>query len=196
MTRAFVALCLDEETRAVVAAEIERLRPLSRAVAWVPASNLHLTLKFLGEQPDPRLDEAAEALGEAAGDAAPFALTLSGLGAFPGVERPRILWVGVADGALAARELQGRVETALERRGFARDSRPWHAHLTIGRVFDAPRWRREAGPALRDAIGAGARRSFGRLAVSRLVLMRSDLTPNGARYSELRSIELVSNPRR
>ena len=194
MTRAFVALCLDEATRAAVGAEIERLRPLSQAVAWVPAQNLHLTLKFLGEEPDPRLAEAAEALAEAAGGMGVFALTLHGLGAFPGVERPRILWVGAAEGALAARELQARVETALERRGFARDARPWHPHLTIGRVFDDRRWRREAGPALREAIAAAARRGFGSLPVRRLVLMRSDLSPRGARYSELRAFDLVSDP--
>ena len=191
MTRAFVALGLDEETRAAVAAEIERLRPLSRAVAWVPAPNLHFTLKFLGEQPDARLGEAIDALVEAAGGLAPFALALFGLGAFPGMERPRILWVGAADGALAARDLQARVETALERRGFARDARPWHAHLTIGRVFDDRRWRREAGPALREAVAEAARRSFGRLAVTRVALMRSVLSPSGARYSELRSVELA-----
>jgi 2'-5' RNA ligase len=191
VTRAFVALVLDEETRAAVGAEIERLRPLSRAVAWVPAQNLHFTLKFLGEESDARLADATDALVEAASGVAPFALALHGLGAFPGMERPRILWVGAAEGALAARDLQARVETALERRGFARDGRPWHPHLTIGRVFDDRRWRREAGPALREAIAGAARRSFGSLAVTRLVLMRSDLSPRGARHSELRSVELA-----
>ena len=62
MTRAFVAVLLDEGTRAVVADEIERLRPLGKAVAWVPAGNLHFTLKFLGEQTDARLADAALAI--------------------------------------------------------------------------------------------------------------------------------------
>jgi len=68
MTRAFIAVCLDEPTRAAVAAEIERLRPLSRAVAWVPSPNLHLTLKFLGDQSDARLAEALLGLEEVAAD--------------------------------------------------------------------------------------------------------------------------------
>jgi RNA 2',3'-cyclic 3'-phosphodiesterase len=190
MTRAFVAIHLDEPTRAAVAAEIERLRPLCRAVAWVPSQNLHLTLKFLGEQPDGRLAEAVLALEEAAAERAPFTLTLHGLGAFPGMERPRILWVGVAEGALDARALQSKVETALERRGFTRESRRWHPHLTIGRVFDPRRWRRDAGAALRESIARAGTLHFGTLGVSRVALMRSDLLPSGARYSELHAVDL------
>src|SRR6266704_6979700 len=98
MPRAFVALCLDAGTREAVSAEIERLRPLSRVVAWVPAENLHLTLKFLGEQTDARLHEVIAALEEATAGRGPFSLTLHGVGAFPGMDRPRILWVGVAEG--------------------------------------------------------------------------------------------------
>jgi 2'-5' RNA ligase len=188
--RSFVALSIDEETRAAVEAEIERLRPLSRAVAWVPAANLHLTLKFLGDQPDERLAEVAGGIREAAAAVPPFALALHGVGAFPGMERPRILWVGVADGALAARALQERIDAALEQRGLPRDSRPWHPHLTIGRVFDERRWRREAGPPLREAIAQAARRSFGSVAIAAVALVRSDLSPRGARYTEIASVAL------
>jgi 2'-5' RNA ligase len=191
VTRAFVALLLDEAMRASVGAEIERLRPLSRAVAWVPAANLHLTLRFLGERSDEQLGEVEAALVEAAAATAPFALTLHGLGAFPGLERPRILWVGIADGALSARGVQARVEAALERRGMSRERQAWHPHLTIGRIFDERAWRREAGLPLRQALAAAARRSFGILAVSRIALMRSDLSPQGARYRELASAELT-----
>jgi RNA 2',3'-cyclic 3'-phosphodiesterase len=191
VTRAFVALLLDEAMRASVGAEIDRLRPLSRVVAWVPTANLHLTLRFLGERSDEQLGLVEAALVEAAAVTAPFALTLHGLGAFPGLERPRILWVGIADGALPAREVQARVETALERRGIARERQAWHPHLTIGRIFDERAWRREAGLPLRQALAAAARRSFGSLAVSRIALMRSDLSPQGARYRELASAELT-----
>jgi len=192
MTRAFVALCLDEPIRATVAAEIQRVRPLSRAVAWVPAQNLHLTLKFLGEQTDGRLAEAVLALEEAAAGRAAFAITLHGLGAFPGMERARVLWVGVAEGALEVRALQSQVEAVLERRGFTRESRPWHPHLTIGRVFDPRRWRRDTSPALRESIARAAAMGFGTLGVARVALMRSDLSPSGARYSELCSVSLAA----
>ena len=190
MIRAFVAVALDEATRGSVAAEIERFRPLSRAVAWVPAENLHLTLKFLGHQPDDRLAEAVLALGGAGAASAPFRVALHGVGAFPGMERPRILWVGVAEGALELRALQGRVDLALQRVGFAADDRPWHPHLTIGRVFDPRRWRRDTSPAMREAIARAASGGFGTLTVPRIALMRSDLSRSGARYSVLESVEL------
>ena len=185
MTRAFVALLLDDLVRASVDAEIERLRPWSQAVAWVPPANLHVTLKFLGEQSDARLSDATAALAEAASDASPFDLAFHGLGAFPGLERPRILWIGMAEGAVAARAVQASLDAALERRGFPRDDRPWHPHLTIGRVFDDRRWRREAGPGLLPAIMEASRRAFGTVTVSHVSLMRSDLSPRGARYREL-----------
>ena len=190
MTRAFVALGLDAPTREAVTAQIERLRPLSRAVAWVPPQNLHFTLKFLGEQTDAGLAHAVDALEEAAAGRTPFAIALHGLGGFPGMERPRILWVGVAEGALDVRALQSRVDTALQSRAFAGDSRPWHPHLTIGRVFDPRRWQRDSGPALREAVARAAAMGFGTFPVARIALMRSDLSPAGARYSELRAVEL------
>jgi 2'-5' RNA ligase len=190
VTRAFVAIQLTDAARGSVAAEIERLRPLSRAVAWVPAPNLHLTLHFLGEQPDQRLEEAEAALAEAATGVTPFELTLHGLGAFPGLERPRILWVGVAAGAMEARGLQSRVGTTLAARGFPPDDRPWHPHLTIGRVFDERRWRRETSPALGEQIRRLGSTAFGAVPVTRIALMRSELHPSGARYSELRSFAL------
>jgi 2'-5' RNA ligase len=194
MPRAFIAVCLDEATRTAVSAEIERLRPLSRAVAWVPPQNLHLTLKFLGDQSDGRLAEAVLGIEEVATACAPFAVTLHGLGAFPGMERPRILWVGVAEGALAIRALQSGVEGALERRQFTPESRPWHPHLTIGRVFDPRRWRHDTSPALMQSIARAASMRFGTVDVSRVVLMRSDLSRSGARYSELHSVNLVGAP--
>src|SRR5215470_1454932 len=169
MTRAFVAVLLDEGTRAAVADEIERLRPLGKAVAWVPAGNLHFTLKFLGEQTDARLADAALAIDEAAAGIQRFRLALHGVGGFPGMERPRILWVGVAEGALSLRTLQARVETSLGQRAFSPDARPWHPHLTIGRVFDPRRWRRDASPTLHASIARIAMMSFGTLEVSRIV---------------------------
>jgi 2'-5' RNA ligase len=184
VTRAFVAVLIDEAVRASVDAEIERLRPCSRAVAWVPAANLHVTMKFLGEQTDARLADATAALADAAAAARPFALAFHGLGAFPGLERPRILWIGMSGGAVEARAVQACLEAALAGRGFPRDDRPWHPHLTIGRVFDERRWRREA-PALRPAIADASRRAFGAVAVTHVSLMRSDLSPRGARYREL-----------
>ncbi|MCI0547433.1 MAG: RNA 2',3'-cyclic phosphodiesterase [Candidatus Rokubacteria bacterium] len=188
--RLFVAILLSAETRALARAEIERLRPLSRAVAWVPPDNLHITLKFLGEQPPGRLEEIGAGLREAAGGSRAFDLALRGLGAFPGLERPKILWIGAAQGALEARGLQAGLDAALAERGFAPESRPWHPHLTIGRVFDERRWQREAGPELRQAVAEAGRRDYGVAPVAALSLVESELRPSGARYAEVLSCRL------
>ena len=191
--RSFVALLLDEAAREAVAAEIERLRPLSRAVAWVPPPNLHLTLRFLGDQTPDRLREVERGLEETAASWSPFSMTLVGLGAFPDLDRPRVLWVGVSQGAAAARALQLAIEVALDTRGFGREARPWHPHLTIGRVFDDRRRRREAGPALGEAVVEAQARPFGPLPVRAVSLMGSVLSPRGARYRELASLSLGSS---
>jgi 2'-5' RNA ligase len=188
--RSFVAVVLDDGLRSAIAATVERLRPLGSAVAWVPPRNLHVTLQFLGDQSEERLAEAEAALADAAAGSAPVDVTFHGIGAFPGLERPRILWVGLAHGALEARRLQARVADALATRGFAREERPWHPHLTIGRVPDERRWRREAGPPLRSALAQAATTTFGTQRVAEVALMRSDLSPAGARYTVRRALSL------
>jgi 2'-5' RNA ligase len=181
--RSFVAILLPDALRDTIAATIEQLRPLGTAVAWVPRQNLHVTLQFLGSQTEERLSEAAAALDEAGAGCAPLEVTFHGIGAFPGLERPRILWIGVAQGAREACALQARVADALTRRRFAPEDRAWHPHLTIGRVFDERRWRRDAGPPLRSALARAAATRFGTLRVTEVALMRSDLSPKGARYT-------------
>jgi RNA 2',3'-cyclic 3'-phosphodiesterase len=188
--RAFVAVVLDEGVRSAVAATIERLRPLGSAVAWVPPRNLHVTLHFLGDQSEERLAEAEAALADAAAGSAPLDVTFHGIGAFPGLERPRILWVGLAHGALEVRRLQARVTDALAVRGFGKEERAWHPHLTIGRVHDERRWRRETGPPLRSALAQAATTTFGTQRVAEVALMRSELSPAGARYTLRRALSL------
>jgi 2'-5' RNA ligase len=190
VVRCFAAILLSEDVRAAVASAVEPLRGLSRAVAWVPAPNLHLTLRFLGNHGPDGLARAVEALREAAAATPPFTLALHGMGGFPGLERPRILWVGATDGALEARALQGRLEDALDRRGFGREDRPWHPHVTVGRVFDNRRWRQDRGLELRGGMAGLAAQRFGAFLVGGISLMRSDLLPGGARYRELAQLSL------
>ena len=193
MPRAFVAVLLDEQTRRAVTAQIDRLRPLSKVVAWVPPHNLHLTLRFLGDQTEEQMADVVPALEEAAAGVPTFTLSLKGLGAFPGLDHPRTLWVGVSDGVQEVHRLQARVAEALQRRGTPIEPRAWLAHVTIGRVSDERRWRREGMPELRSAVTRGATVPFGSMAVTSIALMRSDLYTSGARYTGIASVPLSSD---
>jgi 2'-5' RNA ligase len=146
----------------------------------VAAENLHVTLKFLGSVEAARLERVADVLSGLAAEAAPFELALRGLGAFPSPARPRVIWAGVASGGAALAGLAARVEEALAALDFTREARPFAAHVTLGRVREPRR-----DPAFAAALAVGAGRDFGAFSVERLTLMRSDLSPRGARYTPL-----------
>jgi len=170
--------------RARLAAAVERLQPLAPGVAWVARDNVHLTLKFLGNVETARLAEIERALAAAAAARSAFDLEVDGLGAFPTPMRPRVLWAGVAAGGAEAATLAAGVEDALAALGVPRETRPFAAHVTLGRVRE-PR----ANPRLAGALEARA--PFGRQRVSRVSLMRSELSPRGARYTELAGLRLT-----
>jgi 2'-5' RNA ligase len=171
-----VAVLLPEAVRAGLAAEIDRLRHVARGVGWVAPENLHVTLKFLGEVAPPRLEEVARALAGVAATAPAFPLEVVGLGAFPSVTRARVVWAGLGDGAQPLAALARAVDEALGRLGFEREARPFGGHVTLGRVREPRR-----APALARALQESTR--YGRFRVTRVTLMRSDLSPKGARYT-------------
>jgi RNA 2',3'-cyclic 3'-phosphodiesterase len=183
--RAFVAVRLTADVRARLGEETARLRALHPGVAWVALENLHLTLKFLGRVQAPTLERLVRALETAVADHAPFPLDCVGLGAFPTTLRPRVIWAGVTDGAPQTARLAAAVEQALAPLGFTPEARPFSAHVTLGRLR-AP----QKTPALARALEDGRGRAFGRMQVTAIALVRSDLSPRGARYTEVATVPL------
>jgi RNA 2',3'-cyclic 3'-phosphodiesterase len=181
-----VAILLDDALRDLLAGEVNRLRPLVHDVVWVARDNFHLTLKFLGGVDSTRLEAIDGALTGAAAGARPFDLGVGRLGAFPSPTRPRVLWVGIEPGATEAASLAARVDDALAGLGFERETRAFTPHVTLGRARQVRRQ-----PGLAEALRAG---SFGRQRVDRLSLMRSELSPRGARYTELVAVPLGMSP--
>ena len=96
----------------------------------------------------------------------------------------------MAQGALEVRRLQARVADALAREGFPREERAWHPHLTIGRVYDERRWRRETGPRCARRWPRRPTTRFGTLRIAEVALMRSELSPRGARYTVRHAVPL------
>jgi 2'-5' RNA ligase len=183
--RAFVAVRLTADVRARLGEEALRLRALHPGVAWVAPENLHLTLKFLGRVEALTLEHLVRALEQAVADHAPFPLGCAGLGAFPTTLRPRVIWAGVTDGAPQTARLAAAVERALAPLGFTPEARPFSAHVTLGRLR-AP----QKTPALAHALDDGRSRVFGRMPVAAIALVRSDLSPRGARYTDVATVPL------
>jgi len=180
--RAFVAVRMNEQVEDSVAKTIDELRRPDDGVRWVPRANLHITLKFLGPAVDShRLQQLTAGLRQLATRTAPFEIAAAGIGAFPNLEHPRAIWVGlhnVESGALAA--LAARLETVAAEYGFEREKRRWSGHLTIGRVRGE-----SIKDETRDALNGLRDRNFGVSKIESITLYRSHLGPNAATYEAL-----------
>ncbi|MFW6049865.1 MAG: RNA 2',3'-cyclic phosphodiesterase [Myxococcota bacterium] len=185
--RAFVGVPLEPQARAGVGQLLERLRRRCERAGWranwVPPANLHLTLEFLGWVETGRVDAIAAALAPLSAHP-PFEMHLSGLGAFPPRGRPRVLWLGVREGAEALEAIAAEVEDRLEDLGFPPEQRPFHPHLTLARVKTAPRDARDVVHALADAEG-------GTSTVREVVLYQSRLRREGPEYTPMARALLV-----
>ena len=181
--RTFVALLLPDRVRAGLAAVSSELRAQTRGLTWVAPDNLHLTLRFLGEVDAAALERVRDAVAVAAAAVAPFSVNLGGLGGFPTGRAPRVLWASVAAGGERVEALFAELEAALVARGIPGESRAFHPHVTLARARD-PRGAKE----LLRVLGSGP--AFGEVRVEALHLMRSELSPRGARYSVLTAAPL------
>lgn len=140
----------------------------------------HLTLHFFEELPVERLPEVVEAMREAARGSGSFELELRGVGAFPNLSRPRVVWAGVTEGDSLVRALADRLRRALSSRGFPIEPRPFMPHRTLARI----RSRGEAAWATRFLSDPeNLARSWSRTRVSELLLKQSELTSSGARHT-------------
>jgi 2'-5' RNA ligase len=201
--RAFVAVPVEDPVVRRRLAGARSLVPPLRGLRWVPEHQLHFTLKFLGEIEDGRVEAAkaatfaaaaASAASATAGSdargarrAGEFSLALEGLGAFPPCGPARILWAGCGEGAEALAAVGWAVEEAFVAEGFPREERPFSPHLTLARVKEP-----EAGRRLARVLPTIPPEPFGVVAVSCLVLYRSELTPRGAEHAELLRVAIES----
>ena len=176
--RAFIAIDLPDAIHAALTDAQNNFRSVCRDARWTRPEGIHLTLKFLGEISDAQTKQVVEALN-ALGSFEPFPVEVKGFGFFPGGNRPRVLWAGVtAPPALA--EFAGRIETAMEKTGFAREDRSYSPHLTLAR-FQVPR----PQPALQSRLAERAEASLGQFTASEFFLFESKLSPQGAQYRKV-----------
>jgi 2'-5' RNA ligase len=179
--RVFCALELPQQTRRRLLSHIDRLRglvPDARA-SWSRESNLHLTLKFLGETPPQLVGKFDSAIARTVSVIPPFAILVGGSGVFPRPRDPRVLWIGVSDPAGLLAKLHAQLEAESEQEGFVREARAFQPHLTLARIR-AQQGARELARAHQDL-------QFGdeEINVSEVLLIRSELSSAGSRYATI-----------
>jgi 2'-5' RNA ligase len=176
--RLFAAINLPKAERARIHAAAAPLRDSGMPVRWLPADSFHLTLKFLGEVRPDAVDSIKAVVDRVSSGTHAFELDLGGFGAFPTIRRPRVIWVGV-DPSPALRCLKQDLEWALADLGFARETRAFHPHITLGRAEDG-----EGAGAFRGLDELAASLSYtGDVPAKKVDLMRSQLSRTGARYT-------------
>jgi 2'-5' RNA ligase len=188
--RLFIAAELPEGALQAISAvqnDLKKRLP-ERALRWVRPEAIHLTLQFLGDVERDRVDDLSGALARAAADRRRIAAAIEGLGCFPNPRRPRVLWLGVAGEIARLRLLQQAVEAETKPLGFPPEGRDFSPHLTLARV------QRHASRGDVDKVGAYIGGSkIGRVAdfpVDGISLIRSQLRPSGAEYTQVAHVAL------
>ena len=178
--RIFIALDIPADVRAGLTKYMERARLLAPEARWARVEGLHVTLKFVGEASEARVDEMKTALASV--KAAPFVMHFTGVGFFPNPNAPRVFWAGV-DGGDHLPRLASTIDVALEKLGFPRETKPYHPHLTLARTSARPL--RKLQPLLADPPP-----QFGTMTAREFFLYRSQPQEGGSKYTRLERFTL------
>lgn len=184
--RLFVALEIPSAVRQNLATLLDSMRAITKEPRWVRAENLHVTLKFLGEIAETKVDAVRSSLGEIRSENA-VTLDFRGLGFFPDEKHPRVFWAGL-EASRNLKALAGDIEGAMEKLGIPREKREFSPHLTLAR-FERPR----LPEALRKVIAQNQGREFGSLRTNEFRLIQSKLKPAGAEYTTVATFQFAPN---
>jgi 2'-5' RNA ligase len=179
--RTFVAVEVSEAVRAAAAKVIRQLARCDANLKWVDPQNMHLTLKFLGEVESVELPDVCRAVEQAVAEVPGFTFDMAGVGAFPKIERPRTVWLGVSTGAEELANLQTHIEKGLKKLGYPPDNRRFSPHLTLGRV-------KHPGPELAELselVKSLSDHPAGTTEVDAVTVFSSELTREGPLYQAL-----------
>ncbi len=178
--RTFIAVELSKAIRECAVDLQDELARTGVEVKWVEPENLHLTLVFLGEVADKEVPTVCRIASESVGSTSPFRMTVETVGCFPNPRRPRVVWIGVNEGASELITIHDALETPLLDLGYRREDRRYTPHITLGRVkSDRPTDQLSAALAKHTAwVG-------GEMMASEICVMGSELTPEGPVYTVL-----------
>ena len=188
MIRTFLAVKLSSEIRESIASLQQQLKSTLPPINWVRPESIHLTLKFLGYVEASRVAELVAALEPIGKKQPSFSIDVQGLGVFPQVKFPRILWIGVTGERQVLQDLVFEIEVALEPLGFPVEKKSYHPHLTLARI---KRENAAVGAVLTKNNVLKCEPQLGTLIVDRFILFQSDLDSSGATYTPLVTVKLT-----
>lgn len=184
--RAFIAAEIPSVIRNKIGKiQRELMKEVSSSVKWVEVANIHITLRFLGEVPEEKIELLRQVLPKGGAGIAPFKITVRGLGAFPELSRPRVIWVGMESEGRKMEQLYLQIEDLVRDLGFPPETRDFSPHLTVGRVKqlrDRAEWVR--------AIKEREDIFLGETTVDCFYLFQSILRPLGPEYKKLGKFDL------
>ena len=181
--RTFVALEINENIKELLAGVQGKIGAEVGGIKWVKPVNMHLTLKFLGPTREDKIEAISDVLENTVAGLTRFNVSVSGLGAFPSSNNPKVVWAGLKADEVLYR-LQKDIDRSLESLGFAREKRLFSPHLTIGRVRDN-RAKKKLSVAFEQI-----RTEPGSFEAENITFNKSDLMPEGPVYTVLKSINL------
>ncbi len=177
--RLFIALPLPRDVEEALGKLIFVLKQKAGRIKWVAPKNIHLTVKFLGEVSEDKLENIKSAVGLTAGKYSIVESTIDRVGAFPDLTRPRVIWAGMNGGTETLDRLVGEIEDEMARLGFVREEKRFKPHITLGRVKES------SGLSDLTAFMKNYHMSPTSLRLDTLVLFKSTLTPRGPLYDRL-----------
>lgn len=182
--RTFVAIELPKELASQIDQLQTNLRKTKADVSWVKPQNVHITLKFLGEVKEEKIEEVYQAVEASVAGTKNFQANLQGLGGFPNLKRPRVIWIGIDKGKEILAQLGPKLEEEFFKIGFAKENRDFTPHLTIGRVKSSKNLEKLAIEINKTAFET---QDF---EVQEVVVMKSTLHPIGSVYTPLKKVLL------
>jgi 2'-5' RNA ligase len=187
--RSFIAIEVPQPLQARMGEIQQELKTLETDIKWVRPGSIHLTLKFLGAVPKETLEKFSLAVSPVILREEPFDLRLQGVGCFPSIKNPRVLWVGIDRGCEKVSFLQEAIEKETAGLSLPSERRPFKPHLTIGRVRSL-----KSKGLLARAVANKQETEIGVFQARETVLFQSELTPAGAIYTKIRIFPMKASP--
>jgi len=183
--RAFIAIPLDPKIQHTIERIQDHLTKINHDVKWVTPKNIHITLKFLGDVTTEQINSVKQTLANLYQNTRPFTVELSQLGAFPNIDRPRTLWVGLKDNKQRLSRIAVSLEKALGKIEFQGDKKPFSPHITIGRIRSSKNI-----DALSESMSNHQFFENCTQTISKIILFQSTLCSEGPIYQSLYQIKL------